>query len=157
MFDFILAQEKDFDVIWSMLIEAKAKLYEEEVFQWDDTYPTPEMIKRDIKGNDTYLVYKEEELIAFLVVNDIIEDDVHDNIEWKYPNELYFVLHRLCVSTTTQGKGYGTKVVKQVEAMYRDKDIHIGRIDVFSTNAVAIHIYEKIVRMNYKYNIGSYY
>ena len=141
--EFVLAKEKDFDLIYDMMLRAKADLIAAGIFQWNDDYPSAEMLLSDIRNSYTYLVKEEGRTLAFFTSNSICEDDVHDHIKWLYPDSNYLILHRLCVEPQRQGQGIGQRILEQFEKRAQADGYDSIRIDVFATNETAIHIYEK--------------
>lgn len=137
------AAESDFELIYETMKRARQKLFNEGIYQWDETYPTAQMILNDIKNRYTYLVKADEKVVGFYTSNSIIEDDVHDNVQWIYAGEKWIVLHRLCVDVDVQGKGIGQEILMDFEKRAKENEFESIRIDVFATNKAAIHIYEK--------------
>lgn len=137
------AVESDFETIYEMMKRARQKLFDEGIYQWDETYPTPEMILNDIKSRYTYLVKSKKRIVGFYTSNSIIEDDVHNNIQWIYGGEKWIILHRLCVDSDAQDNGIGQEILMDFEKRAKENKYESIRIDVFSTNKTAIHIYEK--------------
>lgn len=141
--NFMKATENDFDLVYDMMIRAREKLKREGIFQWDHRYPKPEMIRNDLINGYTSLVMDGDKIIAFFTSNSICEDDVHDNTRWLYDGSLWIILHRLCVDPLFQEKGIGQKILNKFEEECLENGYESIRIDVFSTNMTAIHIYEK--------------
>lgn len=141
--EFIRACEKDFETVYNMMLRAREKLYSEKIYQWDERYPKAEMIRHDLKNGYTFLVMSDGETVAFFTANSICEDDVHDNIRWIYSGSNWVILHRLCVEPKYQGKGLGQRILKMFEERAIEEGFESIRIDVFSTNSKAIHIYKK--------------
>lgn len=141
--EFIKANESYYDLVYDMLIKARNKLFEEGIFQWDHRYPKPDMIRSDLINGYTSVVRELERLIAFFTSNSICEDDIHNEINWLYNGDRWVILHRLCVDPHYQGNGVGQKILEKFEQQCIADKYESIRIDVFSTNQAAIHIYEK--------------
>ena len=141
--NFIQAQERDFNLVYEMMIRAREKLFSEKIYQWDERYPKPDMIKNDLLNGYTSLVRLEGKTIAFFTSNSICEDDVHNNINWIYNGNKWIILHRLCIDPDYQNDGLGQQILKKFENQSKKDGFESIRIDVFSTNNKAIHIYEK--------------
>ena len=140
---FVLAKDDDYAFIYDMMCRARAKLIKNGIFQWNQSYPTAGMIRGDIINGYTYLVHEGGKCVGFFITNDICEDDVHGHIVWKYPDAPYLILHRLCVEPDLQSHGLGQKILAEFERQAAAAGKQCVRIDVFGTNAAAIHIYEK--------------
>ena len=141
--DFANATDNEFDIVYAMMLRAKERLFEEHVYQWDERYPKKEMILNDLKNGYTTLVKENDNIVAFFTSNSICEDDVHDNVKWSYNGDNWVILHRLCIDPLYQNKGLGQKILEKFEAEKKIEKFDSIRIDVFSTNDKAIHIYEK--------------
>lgn len=111
--------------------------------QWDQNYPIPQMILSDLINGYTHLIFDDSTCIGFFTTNSICEDDVHDHIKWNCSTEKSITLHRLCIDVAHQNKGYGTLFMTCYEQYVREIGYMSIRIDVFSTNKQATHIYEK--------------
>lgn len=141
--DFIKADEKDFSFIYEMMLRAREKLFSEQIFQWDERYPKPEMIKSDLQNGYTSLVNLKGCIVGFFTSNSICEDDVHKDINWSYDGNNWIILHRLCIEPEYQNGGLGQRILAKFEEQSAGNGFESVRIDVFSTNKKAIHIYEK--------------
>ena len=60
-----------------------------------------------------------------------------------YEDSRWIILHRLCIDPEYQNKGTGQRCLELFEENCKKDGYESIRIDVFSTNAKAIHIYEK--------------
>ncbi len=140
---FETAREEDFDLIYQMMLRAKEKLITEGIFQWGATYPKPEMLLSDLQKGYTSLVFDDSgNKIAFFTYNYLCEDDAHEHVKWLNPGDKWVFLHRLCIDPKYQSAGNGKRIVALFEEMVAPSVDSI-RVDVFSTNQKAIHIYEK--------------
>lgn len=141
---FIKGSVSDFDLVYNMMLRARKKLYDECIFQWDERYPKAEMIHYDLSKGYTSLVKSDRgKIVAFFTSNSICEDDVHDSIKWIYGGDKWVILHRLCVEPEYQNLGFGQQILRLFESNSRENGFESIRIDVFSTNLKAIHLYEK--------------
>ena len=141
---FIKGSVSDFDLVYNMMLRARKRLYEEGIFQWDERYPKAEMIHYDLSKGYTSLVKSDKgKIVAFFTSNSICEDDVHGHINWIYNGDKWVILHRLCVEPKYQDLGIGQQILRLFESDSIEKGFESIRIDVFSTNLKAIHIYEK--------------
>lgn len=141
---FCSGKVSDFDLVYEMMLRARAKLFEEHIYQWDERYPKADMIRSDLENGYTSLIKTDEgRTIGFFTSNSICEDDVHDHIKWIYEDSRWIILHRLCIDPEYQNKGTGQMCLELFEENCKKDGYESIRIDVFSTNAKAIHIYEK--------------
>lgn len=141
--EFSVATQAETAEIYAMMERAKTFACEQGIYQWTESYPTYNMIFDDIKNSYTEIIKVNGKNIGFFTSNSICEDDVHDNIKWLNEGSKWIILHRLCIDPSYQNKGFGTMVIEKFEKRAVLKGYKSIRIDVFSTNAQAIHIYEK--------------
>nr|WP_245251526.1 GNAT family N-acetyltransferase [Paenibacillus turicensis] len=71
-------------------------------------------------------------------------DEEYINGDWKYGNESFSIVHRLCVNPDFQNQGIGTRSMVLIEKMLRKNGIKSIRLDAFSLNPSALRLYEKI-------------
>ena len=140
---FTKANVENFELVYNMMLRAREKLFEEGIFQWDERYPKPDMIRNDLLNGYTSLVREKDEIVAFFTSNSICEDHDHDHIEWLYHGDSWVILHRLCVDPELQNAGVGQRILELFEQQSTENGFESIRIDVFATNKKAIHIYEK--------------
>lgn len=141
--EFSVATQDETPEIYAMMERAKAHSCEQGIYQWTETYPTYNMIYEDIKNSYTEIIKANGKNIGFFTSNSICEDNVHDHIQWLNKDNSWIILHRLCVDPPYQNKGFGTTILEKFETRSFNRGYKSIRIDVFSTNAQAIHIYEK--------------
>ena len=141
--EFSLATQADMPEIYAMMERAKAHACEQGIYQWTETYPTYDMIFGDIKNSYTEIIKLNGKNCGFFTSNSICEDDVHDHIKWLNEGGGWIILHRLCIDPPFQNRGLGTRALEMFEKRCVSNGFKSIRIDVFSTNAQAIHIYEK--------------
>ena len=137
------ADVSQFDLVYSMMLRAREKLFSENCFQWDERYPKPQMIRYDLEHGYTSLVTEDGNVVGFFTSNSVCEDDVHGHIVWSYDGDEWVILHRLCIDPVYQSHGLGQRILQRFEQQSKEQGFKSVRIDVFSTNAKAIHIYEK--------------
>lgn len=137
------ASKTDYQYLLELMTRTKHNLWQHNNFQWDKNYPNADILLKDILNNDTYIVMDDNKIIGFYVSNSICEDNVHNDISWSYTGDNWIILHRLCIEPIYQHQGYGQKILSIFEKIAKKNNFASIRIDVFSTNAEAIHIYEK--------------
>ena len=140
---FIKAEVKDFDCIFSIIKKVRLNSEKENVFQWDDTYPTKEIVLNDIAAEHTFFIYEDNKKVGFLVLNNKCEHNDPNRIKWLNNGKFLF-LHRFCIDPDFQKSGLGTNVLKKIETDAIADNVLSIRLDVFSTNEHAIYLYEKL-------------
>ncbi|MFA5765822.1 MAG: GNAT family N-acetyltransferase [Bacilli bacterium] len=142
--DFIKAKKSDLNLILDIIKNAILKYEKENIFQWNSSYPSEQMILGDIINEFTYLIVEGNNIIGFFVINNICEDNVHNNVQWLNQNSTFLIIHRLCIDVKSQNKGKGTEALKNIISSFAFGKVRSVRVDVFSANFYAIHIYEKL-------------
>ncbi len=111
-----------------------AKVIKTTYTTWDKDYPSKVMIKEDIISERLIAMLDEEKIIGVAAIDDN-----------KFEEEGIKVggFARICVSPDYQGKGLGTKFVKHIISLLKDKGCKKLKLRVSMQNAAAIKMYEK--------------
>jgi GNAT superfamily N-acetyltransferase len=112
----------------------------EVVHQWDDVYPARSDFEEDIKNETLYVVYEQDELVAFYVISGEC-DEQYGNATWKFDADSAYILHRFCVSPKMQNKGIGKAVLRHIEEQIKDMGYKSVRLDTFTENPFAQKLY----------------
>lgn len=111
--------------------------------QWDDIYPNKEILKEDILKGEMFLGVVDNKIACAFVLNSDYDEE-YNNGNWKYRNESFNIVHRLCVNPGFQNQGIGTQSMMLIEKILRKDGIESIRLDAFSLNPFALRLYEKI-------------
>ena len=60
---------QDLDSVCFLIKDAIAEMEKNGIYQWDEIYPAREDFEEDIRNNYLYVVYEENELVAFYVIS----------------------------------------------------------------------------------------
>lgn len=134
------ANRGDIDEICRLVENAKDTLIRNGIFQWDDIYPAKEDFLDDIYKKRLY-VGLEGESIAVLYTLNRECDEEYKNGNWKYKDEPFYVVHRLCVNPVFQNRGIAKSALLHIENELKAINIHAVRLDVFSENPFALSLY----------------
>lgn len=118
-------------------------MIENNIDQWDDTYPDKKTIKEDIKAN-TYYIFTEQNTILGGINIDQIQDSKYLDIKWKDTSNSFLTVHRLGVNKEAWGKGIGKTLMLFVETLVIKKDLKSIRLDTYSNNPKAIDFYKNL-------------
>ena len=141
--DLRLAGIEDCDAIFSVFTRAIDRMEQQGIFQWDEIYPDREQIKQDIENREMFVVGNFKEIYAVAVVNNKVDAEYNEG-KWQGADDVYAVIHRICVNPKYQKRGIGEKTMRLVETMLREKGIESLRLDAFSENPYSIRLYEKL-------------
>lgn len=148
MENFRKATLQDVSNIWGILQEAIAKRKDEGSTQWQDGYPNPSVIKKDIEKGVGFVLIEEKTILGYVAV--LINDEPeYENLEGKWlTNEDYVVFHRVAISKNHLGKGLAKKMMSFVESYALENKIYSIKADTNFDNAAMLSIFEKF---GYKY------
>ena len=128
----------DADAIWQILSDAKAVMSIDHNPQWDNGYPSPEIIKADIAKGYAYILQLDDEIVATATLWQ--EKDVNyqrlQGGRWLYPTKRkpYAVIHRMAVSFQHQGYHLSTELFTHLFATARANGYDYIRIDTHDKN-----------------------
>ena len=138
-----IARECEYEEILAMYRDAGDDMRQRGIIQWDEIYPSCEMLKNDIKQRHMYIIRAEGEIVVAFVLNTVPNDE-YGEVTWRYTNGKHGVLHRLCVSHKAQGCGWGVIAMLHVHRLARECDMESMRLDAFMENPAALRLYEKL-------------
>jgi len=131
--------ENELDKIFELYKTCRKDLENKGIFQWDDNYPTQELLKENIKKGNLYKIEKDNELVGTFVLNTKV-DEFWSEIDWQ--NNNFLGLHLLAIKPKYQGKGLGKKVLDFSEQKAKDEGYESLHLDVFSKNPAALNLYK---------------
>ena len=142
------ATTADIDAIMACIADAQALLKSCGVDQWQDGYPTADIIRCDIARGESFVVTKGEDVVATAVIS-FAGEPTYKTIEgeWKNDNP-YAVIHRLAVRSTSRGKGYAKAIFDYAEQLCAEDKITDLRVDTHADNRIMQRLLEEL---GYKY------
>lgn len=135
------ANMTELQILMDIIKQASEKLQQQGIFQWDEMYPTEEIIREDIRREELYVLSEAEEIFALVVLNEE-QDDSYSEANWLGEQENVAVIHRLCVNSVYQHRGIGKKVLAAAEHLLKEKGYKGIRLDAFTNNPYALRLYE---------------
>ena len=127
------ASISDLDEIHSLTKSCAKYLIEMNIFQWNDMYPSVEVLKNDVKLNQLWKFVENEIIVGILVLTEI-EDLEYNNVNWLTANCKVLYVHRLAVHPNFQGKGFAKKLMSFAENYATKQNFKSVRLDTFSQN-----------------------
>lgn len=136
---------QDSTAIWELLQEAILKRKEEGSDQWQNGYPNPEIINRDIENGYGYKVTDpQNDIVGYLAVI----FDKEPAYEVPEANWLtygpYLVIHRLAVSQTKHVKGLASWIMQEAEKIAIKGGRYSIKVDTNHDNQGMLRIFEKL-------------
>jgi ribosomal protein S18 acetylase RimI-like enzyme len=133
--DFRKAVESDINRIMNIIKQAQAYLKEQGINQWQDNYPSFEIIRDDIVNKIGFVLLKDDNVVGTVAVSFDGEknyESIHDG-EW-ISNHEYAVIHRIAVDTNYKGLGLSSIIIKNIEEICLKKGVHSIKVDTHKDN-----------------------
>jgi len=141
---FIKAQEPDSNRIWEIILQAKAQMKRLGSHQWDDNYPTSELIAEDIRSERGYVLRNNESIVAYGVIS-FEAEPAYAEIRGKWQNEQpYVIVHRLSVAEEVKHQGIARRFMQEAEKMSFAKGIDNFRIDTNYDNHYMLRLIDSL-------------
>lgn len=142
------AIQSEIPEIWTLLQKAILRRKADGSNQWQDGYPNPEVILKDINKDSAYVLIQGNSIIGYcaIVINDEPE---YQNIEGKWlTNDDFVVFHRLAISENHLGKGLAKMMFQFIEEFAITNKINSIKADTNFDNFAMLHLFE---RLDYTY------
>lgn len=143
-YQFRKAELKDISPIWDILQQAIIRRKEDGSDQWQDGYPNPDVVQKDIERATGYVLTAEDAIIGYCAVlaND---EPAYENIEGEWlTNEGFVAVHRVAISQNYLGKGLAQKILEFVEDVAKSNGIYSIKADTNFDNLAMMRIFEKL-------------
>ncbi len=134
-----LADPSRLDAAWAIVDGCRVALRARGILQWDDAYPTREIVAADIAGGRLYTLAAAGRIQA-VVTLDTYQDEQYAAVPWTGAAPA-LVVHRLCVDPAAQGRGFGSRLMDFVEAHAARQGFGSIRFDAYSGNPQSLALY----------------
>lgn len=141
--EFKKASQSDLPNIMQIYRAAIKHMDDMGINQWDEIYPSEDIIKEDIVNTEMYIGLINSTIASAFTLSQR-HDKEYENGNWRYDDLRYSVIHRLCVNPTYQNKRVGTQTMKFIEDILRSENVETVRLDAFSQNPAALRLYKKL-------------
>ncbi len=111
-------------------------------FQWDDTYPNPQVFENDISLNQLWLA-EIDGTIAGITAITTDQAPEYAQVGWDI-TQTAIVTHRLAVSANYRGLGVAAALLQQAEQVAIENGINILRIDTNTANQATQKLFPKM-------------
>lgn len=138
---------KDIEDVLKIYEEARGTIKALGIDQWQNGYPSREVLEDDILKSRSYVVLSEDEIAGtFALIDDgeITYDKIYSG-RWITGNENrnYAALHRVAVSVSHRGSGVSGEIIKYAADFARERAMTSVRIDTHEGNVVMRRMLEK--------------
>ncbi len=134
------AEAGDADAIIELYTQAISHMRENGIDQWDERYPTEEILCEDIASGEMYVLTRGDDILSAVVVN-AAQDEEYAIGDWRY-GEHAAVIHRLCVHPKFQRQGIAKETMRHAERLIAQRGYDCIRLDAFTLNPYALQLYE---------------
>lgn len=119
------------------------KMNAEQIFQWDEHYPTCEIIEEDIDNGHAFGFFQLDELGGYIVLNEEYSPE-YNSLEWKDKNGTALIVHRLSIKADCQGQGIAKQLMMFAEEYAINRGNSSIRLDAFLHNKAALSLYDNL-------------
>lgn len=129
------AKISDLDQIVDIIEQSKKYLKEVKVDQWQNGYPEKNDLRKDIEGQNSYVLVNGNDVLATTAIS-LNEESTYNSIfhgEWLTEEE-YMVMHRVAVHSNYKGKGLFKELIKEAKKIALSNNIHSIKIDTHKDN-----------------------
>lgn len=138
------ANDSEIPPIWEILKQAIARRKADGSNQWQDGYPNPDVIKKDIERGIGYVLTENETVIGYCAV--LINDEpAYAELKGKWlTNGDFVVVHRVALSDSHVGKGLAKTMLKYIEAFAIQHEIYSIKMDTNFDNIAMLKIVDQL-------------
>lgn len=129
------ARYEDVEQIMSIIGEAQRWFCSMGINQWQDGYPTSDIIQKDIDLEQSYLLEEQGEVVATAVISFAEEPTYREIYEGEWLNKrAYAVVHRMAVKESLKGGRLAARLLDYAEQLCKERGIGDIRIDTHIDN-----------------------
>lgn len=137
------ATSKDLPQIWTILQQAIQRRKEDGSNQWQDGYPNPTVIEKDIAGDAGFVLAAGNTIAGYVAI--LINDEpAYAEIKGKWLTAGDFaIFHRVAISEDYLGRGLASKILGFIDEFALQNKLPSVRADTNFDNAPMRHVFEK--------------
>ena len=137
--------EADLDRVMELVADAQDWFRTQGIDQWQDGYPTRELILSDILGGENYIVEHNGAVVATFVAS-FAGEPTYAEIKGKgWLNEnCYAVVHRIAVADECRRKGIAKEILHYAEELSVEQGVDDIRIDTHRENVAMRSLLKKL-------------
>ncbi len=127
------AKKKEIQQILTITRACGQQMKSQNIFQWNENYPSIEAFNKDLKRNELFVLISEESIVGCITITQKIDKE-YLPINWQTPNENNLYIHRLAIHPNFQGKGFAQTLMDFAENFALENNYSSIRLDTFSGN-----------------------
>lgn len=139
------AKPRELPEIWRLVSVCRDDLLAHGVAQWDETYPTLDILHTDLTCGRAFAAREENgALLAYFTLNE------QDDLAWATrafsydPPKNALLIHRLCVHPQHQRRGFGRTCLRFAEQRAAALGYQALLLTVFAQNKRAVSFYQTL-------------
>lgn len=138
---------EDVNSLCELFDEARKTIASLGIDQWQNGYPSKDVIKEDIDLNRSYTIKIDNKLYGtFVIIDD--GEPTYDKIyhgSWLTGNDNknYLAIHRVAISVSMRGKGISSAIIDYASLLANNMQRQSLRIDTHEGNTVMRRMLEK--------------
>ncbi|ATP56063.1 GNAT family N-acetyltransferase [Pedobacter ginsengisoli] len=133
----------DLPQIWVILQNAIQRRKEDGSNQWQDGYPNPQIVEKDIEQDAGFVLADGDSIAGYCAI--LINDEpAYAEIKGKWlTDDNFVVFHRVAISEDHLRKGLSGKMLNYIEDFARNNNINSVKADTNFDNGAMKHVFEK--------------
>lgn len=134
----------DLSAMMDIVHQAQASLKLLGIDQWQNGYPTLEIVRQDIESGDASVLTDNEQVVAMMTViynDEPTYDRIYDG-EWLSRGD-FAVVHRMAVDNRSRQAGVASFLLQEAEKMAIEKGIPSLKVDTHKGNVPMRRTLEK--------------
>lgn len=133
----------DVDECLLLLSEARSFQRKFGFTQWEDGYPSREIVLGDVKSGNARTIMLGGELVGYVSVGNY--DEAYDNLVGKWSGKCdYVVAHRLALRADCRGEGLAKEVIRLIQSEAATVGVRYMRVDTHESNAIMNNLLRKL-------------
>lgn len=149
--NFTLANNKDISSIMDIFHQAQVYLASQGVDQWQDGYPSKNIIMEDISNQENYIVKNEDDIIIGTTMFTTNPEPTYIKIEGAWlsnENARYGVIHRMAINGNFRKMGIAQFIFNKCEQMLKEQKVGSMKIDTHEDNKGMRNL---LIKLGYEY------
>ena len=139
------ARHDDLPDIMRLIHEAQAFMRTLEIDQWQDGYPSEDILRNDIEIGQAF-VYADDETgkVASIAIFSLLPEPIYDALdgEWKTGGP-YLTIHRMALDDGHRGGGVAQNMLEKAVEMAKNENLASVRADTHRGNKAMRRFLEK--------------
>jgi ribosomal protein S18 acetylase RimI-like enzyme len=138
----VKGEPRHVDPVWRLMNRCNRALQADGVFQWDDVYPTHDVVESDGRRGALYVLEDDDGQCVASVALDEAQSQEYASLQWASA-EPALVVHRLCVDPEAQGRGHAHRLMAFAELHAARSGYASVRLDAYTGNPRSVQLYRR--------------